>query len=129
MLAVKVTRKTPEDTTDPHDSHSLLRKALNADPTTGPWPRPYGGTNRILPEYSRLPAGKPQPPPSPAPEVAPRDAAASSTSTHDTSARYPPPATLPATTDAPNTTSSTERNQREEGYKPASAPASPATVT
>ncbi|MDU7192996.1 chromosomal replication initiator protein DnaA [Lawsonella clevelandensis] len=50
-LAVKVIEKTPATSADPNDSHVLLREALNANPVTGPWPRPpVVAQDRILPE-------------------------------------------------------------------------------
>lgn len=58
-LAVKVIEKASATNADPNDSHALLREALNADPVTGPWPRPpVVAQDRILPED--IPAYRPE---------------------------------------------------------------------
>lgn len=58
-LAVKVNEKASATNADPNDSHALLREALNADPVTGPWPRPpVVAQDRILPED--IPAYRPE---------------------------------------------------------------------
>lgn len=58
-LAVKVIEKASTTNADPNDSHALLREALNADPVTGPWPRPpVVAQDRILPED--IPAYRPE---------------------------------------------------------------------
>lgn len=50
-LAIKVIDKNPEDSYEHEDSHSFLRKALDADPLSGPWPRPpVISRDRDLPE-------------------------------------------------------------------------------